>query len=200
MLEFAYYKMFFLIVFICSAALSAVNVNAMGLEKRPFRFMDSSGNEIESYCIVPLYVKSHGIGWGAEATGRKYSSERYLMWPAIVKKGDKINLRTVPQKGFVFLSFVVSYGEAFTPSELLIVKKGYLPILWNKYIDPTKTTTVNMVKGNGEDILNIVWAEKYNQNDLKRIFNLREDVSIVNNYSNIDREFIRKCYYVDTAN
>jgi hypothetical protein len=173
-----------------------LNVSASELVNLPFRFIDSLGNEVDSYCVIPIYVKSYGIGWGAEATGRKYGSDRYLMWPSVVKKGSKSNIKVLQQKSFSILSFAMTYGEAFAPSEILIIKKGYLPILWNRYVDTTINTTIVFKNGNSENALQILLTNDDNKN-IKYLFSLPDNVSIINKYTKVEKELIRKCYYID---
>lgn len=186
-----------LTAFICWHV-SIVDSHAFELEKRPLRFVDQLQRDIESYCVVPLYAKSYGIGLGPEATGRKYSNERYLMWPMIVKKDDAFKLRSTPQKGFAFLFIAVTYGEVLSPSEFLVLKKGYLPVFWRKYIDNTKVEIVQMVIGDSEVVLKELLNKQINANEIRRIFYLKDDTPIVNKYTDADRDVLRRCYYAES--
>lgn len=172
---------------------------AIEIAKRPLIFVDSSGSEIETYCVAPLYGRSYGIGWGPEASGRKHSAEHFLMWPTIVKKGEKFSLRASKRKGIDLLPLIVTYGESFEPGIFLIIKKGYLPLLWDSYIDVTKTKSVQLEKGNSENVIKTLIAEKPEQETLRKIFHLNNDEVIIDSYSNADRALLYNCYYSDSA-
>lgn len=169
---------------------------AVEIAKRPLKFTDTSGKEIETYCVAPLYVKSHGIGWGVESTGRKSDPERYILWPAIIKKGEGLDkIRTTSDKGFLILFYPIRYGESLGPTAYLILKKGFAPVYWNSYIDVTKVRTVPMAKGNSESVLKTLISTNPAQKDLREIFHLKEDVSVVNSYTDADRALLYNCYY-----
>jgi len=187
------FMVFILILF----AFISRDVFAVELVKRPLRFVTPSGNEIETYCVAPLYVKTYGIGLGAELSGRKTHPERYLKWPAIIKEGDEFyrKIRRTRERGFAIFTFVVGYGEAITPTAYIILKKGYTPLFWNSYIDVTKVVDVPMEKGDSESTLEALIAKNPEQKQLREIFHLKDSVVIVNEYTDADRELLRKCYY-----
>ena len=173
---------------------------AVDLVKRPLEFYDLSETEIKSYCLVPLYGKSYGIGLGAESSGRKSRLDRYLMWPVCMNEDygfDKI--RRVRQKGFLFIFMPIEYGESTYIDKILFIKHGYKPLLWDSYIDSAKSKKIYMEKGDSESVLHTLTSQNPDQNKLREIFDINYDTTIVNEYTDLDRDLLIKCYYGETG-
>lgn len=182
-----------------------VPINALGVElaKRPLVFVDESGAEIESYCVAPIYYKAHGVGLGVEASGRSSSEESYLMWPAYIGKEDgffeKIKKKNV--HGFVFwpLLLPVTWGESVGASGYLFFKKNYSPLLYKDSFDVRFSKKIQMNAGDSEPAIRLLLAKEPDQLALHKLFRVLIDIPLIVDYSDEDRELLRKCYYGEDA-
>lgn len=171
---------------------------------RPLHIVDSSGQDVGTYCVAGLYARRSGTGLVLSDPDRRTSDPKlYLMWPRVVRAGEQTESRRSVEPHVIF-PFV--FGESLVETGFLILKKGFEPLLWNAYLDHLNPKTIELTKGDSKSELDDIVSGKASAQRLREIFRRRSDrdhvsmgtiegKEIVDRYTNEDREFLKSCYY-----
>jgi hypothetical protein len=171
---------------------------------RPLVIVDSSGQDVGTYCVAGLYARRSGAGLVLSDPDRRTSDPKlYLMWPRVVKAGEQTESRKTVEPHVIF-PFV--FGESLVETGFLILKSGFEPLLWNAYLDRRNPKTIALTEGDSKSELDDLVSGRASAQRLREIFRKRSDrdhVSmgtiegreIVDRYANEDREFLKHCYY-----
>lgn len=109
-----------------------------------------------------------------------------------MRPGDKYVDKVRKKKSFGFPALFTS-GENIFPIKMLFIGKGYAPVLWDSYIDHSKVVTVVLRYGSSNNAIDVLVSRVDNGGAIRRLYDVREGVEIVNNYTDADRDIIRSC-------
>lgn len=198
--RYLFMRMFFTLA-VSLAFVSCTGVRSNELEAdlhrvpRVLVVKDSDGNPVESYCVVSLYGRSSGFGFALSESGvRKADPVSYLIWPSAENKEDKeITLRWKSEK--YFYPFV--FGESVDQRSFLILKNGFRPYLWNKYIDYRygSKQVITLDRGDESGLFEDLISNHLDQESYRKLFKLRPDESVFYKLNQGDLSMLRKCYY-----
>jgi hypothetical protein len=175
-------------------------------------YVDSSGNDVGTYCVINVYARSYGIGYMlADPSDQSHDPKYYLMWPTVVRKGESFETQKRKNPS-LFFPFV--YGESIFVTAQIVLKKGFTPLVWNSYVDHTKPKTLVLRTGDSDSEFNDLVSGKASQERLREIFSTnrgedqlkgwadhtpplgkRSNVEIVDRYTEEERALLRHCYF-----
>ena len=171
------------------------------LPKRPLVLVDPDGNEIQTYCVVPLYIKTSD-----SSTGEGWDIERrlFLKWPTSIRNDDgisKIRMQDAQMHVTSILGLAIwlqPKGEGITWTRLLFLKRGYRPTLWVGSFDPRFTKDILVERGESESVVELLLAKTRDTEKLRDLYKLQgmeRTWEIVDEYSEEDRKELKKCYF-----
>lgn len=150
---------------------------------------DEQGRRIESFCVLPLYVKSTSSWMGRTLS---YDDGRYyLRWPALIAKGETFsNIRRESSSG-------VFTNSSYHWIGLLILKPGYKPRLLGLDSAEPFPDMRWLELGSSDGLVQEFLSPTISPERLKQIFLTVNAPAfpIENDLTNEDREALRSCYF-----
>ncbi len=186
------YKFIFLLILFLQTQLLGCSIDSSGKVNKDI--VNKNDGAINSVCVLPLYGKTSGIGYGPDAEGVANSTNRYLLSPYIVSSGENILSGIVEgNRRAISLPILISWGDNYGVDRLLLLKVGYKPKLlyrqsiWSGYPIIMAKSTEQKVQG----ILDELVSATVNQDGLKSIYKTESSIAV--EYDREDIALLKLC-------
>ena len=182
-----------------AAATFAANMaHAFGPESHKY-FKSETGKSIESVCVIPSYTNVSGLGIGPDGTGRKSSSEKYLLKPFKYVSSENLYAKLAVGGGVIIpIPPGFGFGETRVTDQMLFVKSGYLPLRRRgDYDGSTETLTLKSDRSKqAEAVVDAILRRDTGSPLLRQYFlpyGDQQPGSLVIKYSPEDDEVLQSC-------
>jgi len=172
--------------------MSYAGKSCLSLKMQP---VNSKGEEIKTFCVVPLYSKSKGTRWLSGEIKGQIDSSRFLIWVSEKTEEMTEGCRWESDQIIPIPLGVTGSGIYPVAGTMLYLKRGYAPSLQGGSAGRREITRFLMTEGDSESIVEHLLSGHTDQNRLVEIYKQSPKQEIIDEFSDEEREKLRRCYY-----